>query len=101
MSGPTLAQWLAPLSLASDTMRGHAAATERILQSSPPWRELAALAASDHERLDGSGYPEWKVRKSGKAVPMQNGVHRFRVKDGQVVAWFAAEDTQLSVEAVA
>src|SRR5262249_29710741 len=28
-----------------------------ILQSSAPWRSLAPLAASDHERLDGSGYP--------------------------------------------
>jgi len=40
-----------------EAMRGHAGFTERILASSPPWRELAALAASDHERLDGSGYP--------------------------------------------
>jgi hypothetical protein len=45
-------------------------------------------------------YQEWKVRKSGKALPMKNGVHRFKVRDGRVVEWFAAEDTQLSVEAV-
>jgi ketosteroid isomerase-like protein len=43
-------------------------------------------------------YQEWKVRKSGKALPMKNGVHRFKVRGGQVVEWFAAEDTQLSVE---
>jgi putative nucleotidyltransferase with HDIG domain len=38
-------------------IRDHAGFTERILQSSPAWSPLAALAASDHERLDGSGYP--------------------------------------------
>jgi hypothetical protein len=31
---------------------------------------------------------------------MKNGVHRFKIKDGKVVAWFAAEDTQLSNEAL-
>src|SRR5690349_10744061 len=38
-------------------------------------------------------YQEWKVRKTGKALPMKNGVHRFKVRDGKVVEWFAAEDT--------
>jgi putative nucleotidyltransferase with HDIG domain len=40
-----------------ETVRGHAALTERILEASAAWRALAPLAASDHERLDGSGYP--------------------------------------------
>jgi putative nucleotidyltransferase with HDIG domain len=40
-----------------EAMRGHAGFTERILQASKPWRDLALLAASDHERIDGSGYP--------------------------------------------
>jgi ketosteroid isomerase-like protein len=44
---------------------------------------------------------EWKVRNNGKILPMKNGVHRFKVKDGKVVAWFAAEDTQLTMEALA
>ena len=44
---------------------------------------------------------EWKVRKNGKILPMKNGIHRFKIKDGKVVEWFAAEDTQLSNEAVA
>jgi ketosteroid isomerase-like protein len=41
---------------------------------------------------------EWRVRKNGKILPMKNGVHRFKIRDGKVVEWFAAEDTQLSVE---
>ncbi|HVW27374.1 MAG TPA: HD domain-containing phosphohydrolase [Polyangiaceae bacterium] len=40
-----------------DAMRAHASFTERILQASKPWKNLALLAASDHERVDGSGYP--------------------------------------------
>jgi putative nucleotidyltransferase with HDIG domain len=40
-----------------EALRGHASFTERILQASAPWRDVALLAASDHERLDGSGYP--------------------------------------------
>ncbi len=40
-----------------ETMRAHAGFTERILSASPPWRDVAILAASDHERVDGSGYP--------------------------------------------
>jgi ketosteroid isomerase-like protein len=43
---------------------------------------------------------EWKVKKSGKILPMKNGVHRFKIRDGRVVAWFAAEDTQLTMEAL-
>jgi putative nucleotidyltransferase with HDIG domain len=39
------------------TLRGHAAFTERILEMARPWKDLALLAASDHERADGSGYP--------------------------------------------
>jgi ketosteroid isomerase-like protein len=46
-------------------------------------------------------YQEWKVRKSGKVLPMKNDVHRFKVKAGQVVEWFAADDTQLTMEALA
>ena len=43
-------------------------------------------------------HQEWKVRKSAKVLPMKDGVHRFKIKDGKVVAWFAAEDTQLTME---
>jgi hypothetical protein len=31
---------------------------------------------------------------------MKNGVHRFKVKVGKIVEWFAAEDTQLTMEAL-
>lgn len=40
-----------------DKVRAHAQVTERVLSVAEPWRALARLAASDHERLDGSGYP--------------------------------------------
>lgn len=43
---------------------------------------------------------EWKVRKTGKTLPMKNGVHRFKIKDGKIVEWFAAEDTQLTMETI-
>jgi HD-GYP domain-containing protein (c-di-GMP phosphodiesterase class II)/DNA-binding CsgD family transcriptional regulator len=40
-----------------ETVRGHVSFTERMLQHAEPWKPLALLAASDHERADGSGYP--------------------------------------------
>lgn len=38
-------------------MRGHAAHTLDILSRIGPLREMAAIAAAHHERLDGRGYP--------------------------------------------
>ncbi len=38
-------------------VREHVRHTERVLVLAPPWRDLAVLAASDHERPDGTGYP--------------------------------------------
>ena len=43
---------------------------------------------------------EYKVRKTGKVLALKNGVHRFKVMDGLVVEWFAADDTQLTMEAL-
>ncbi|HUE68866.1 MAG TPA: HD domain-containing phosphohydrolase, partial [Candidatus Acidoferrum sp.] len=40
-----------------DQVRAHPWFTERVLQAAAPWRALARLAAADHERLDGGGYP--------------------------------------------
>ena len=40
-----------------EQVRAHAWFTERVLSTAPPWRELARLAAADHERMDGGGYP--------------------------------------------
>lgn len=45
-------------------------------------------------------YHEYKVRKTGKVLALNNGVHRFKVKNGMVVEWFAADDTQLTMEAL-
>lgn len=38
-------------------VRAHPWFTERVLEAAAPWRALARLAAADHERLDGGGYP--------------------------------------------
>src|SRR5205823_11770315 len=40
-----------------EKVRAHPQYTERVLSLAAPWRELARLAASDHERIDGQGYP--------------------------------------------
>jgi HD-GYP domain-containing protein (c-di-GMP phosphodiesterase class II) len=40
-----------------ERVRLHPYLTERILCSSPPLAPIGALAAQNHERLDGSGYP--------------------------------------------
>ena len=40
-----------------EEMRGHAEHTREILGRIGPFSDLAAAAASHHERLDGSGYP--------------------------------------------
>ncbi|MFO1269249.1 MAG: LuxR C-terminal-related transcriptional regulator [Rubrivivax sp.] len=40
-----------------EQVKSHPQHTERIVASAPPWSALATLAAADHERMDGSGYP--------------------------------------------
>jgi HD-GYP domain-containing protein (c-di-GMP phosphodiesterase class II) len=50
-----------------DKVRAHAQVTERVLSVAEPWRALGRLCASDHERLDGSGYPRG-------AIPVNAGV---------------------------
>lgn len=45
-------------------------------------------------------YHEYKVRKTGKTLALNNGVHRFTLRNGLVVGWFAADDTQLTNEAL-
>ncbi|MBM3940164.1 MAG: HD domain-containing protein [SAR202 cluster bacterium] len=40
-----------------ERVRGHAYYTERILSASPALAPLGRMGASNHERLDGSGYP--------------------------------------------
>ncbi|MDQ6817048.1 MAG: HD domain-containing protein [Actinomycetota bacterium] len=38
-------------------VKGHPVLTRRVLERTPCFEELALLASSHHERLDGSGYP--------------------------------------------
>src|SRR5207249_3333328 len=45
-------------------VRAHPQVTERVLSVAEPWRALARLASSDHERMDGSGYPRGTVPNS-------------------------------------
>jgi HD-GYP domain-containing protein (c-di-GMP phosphodiesterase class II) len=40
-----------------DKVRAHPWFAERVLESAEPWRAIARLAAADHERIDGAGYP--------------------------------------------
>ncbi len=40
-----------------EQVRAHPWFTERVLMAAALWRELARLAAADHERMDGGGYP--------------------------------------------
>jgi len=52
--------WDKPASLDAgewEKVRAHAWFTERVLEHAEPWRELARLAAADHERMNGEGYP--------------------------------------------
>lgn len=40
-----------------EKVRAHPQYTERVLSLAEPWRKVAKLAAADHERMDGQGYP--------------------------------------------
>lgn len=44
---------------------------------------------------------EYQVRKNGKKLVLHEGVHRFKVKNGKIVAWLAADDTELTNETLA
>jgi HD-GYP domain-containing protein (c-di-GMP phosphodiesterase class II) len=51
-----------------ERVREHCAQTERILNQSPLFADVAESAAAAHERVDGSGYPR---RASGAALPRE------------------------------
>lgn len=55
-----------------EEMRRHAQHTREILGRIGPFRDLAAAAASHHERLDGSGYPlglgEQQIRRETRII---------------------------------
>jgi len=60
-----------PLTAAeSAQVREHPLITARILERIPGFAHLAPLAASHHERLDGSGYP-YGLRGENLTVPMR------------------------------
>jgi HD-GYP domain-containing protein (c-di-GMP phosphodiesterase class II) len=40
-----------------DQVRAHPQFTERVLRAAPPFTAVSRLAAADHERMDGAGYP--------------------------------------------
>jgi HD-GYP domain-containing protein (c-di-GMP phosphodiesterase class II)/DNA-binding CsgD family transcriptional regulator len=48
-----------------ERVRLHAYQTERVLSYAPCFRGFARLASSDHERLDGSGYPRGAAEAAG------------------------------------
>ncbi len=74
---------------------------ETLIGAMEPLRvEVEHLAAAG-DCVYATLHQEWKVRKTGKILPMKDGIHRFKVRDGQVVGWLAAEDTQLTNEALA
>ena len=72
---------------------------EVLLGTLEPLRFEAQHLAAEGDYVYATLQQEYRVRRTGKALPMVNGIHRFKVRDGKVVAWLAAEDTQLSVEA--
>lgn len=88
----------APWHITATTREGVAKYFEMLLGTLEPVRfeprDFAAAGDYVYATIDHA----YKVRKSGKTLPMKNGVHRFKVKGGQVVAWFASEDTQLTME---
>ena len=44
-----------------DKVRAHPQFTERVLCAAPPFAAVGRLAAADHERMDGGGYPRGAV----------------------------------------
>ena len=90
----------APWHFAGKTRADVARYFEALIGAMEPLRVEPRHFAAAGDYVYVTLYQEWKVRKSGKALPMKDGVHRFKIVDGLVVEWFAAEDTQLSNEAL-
>jgi ketosteroid isomerase-like protein len=91
----------APWHITTATRDGVSKYFELLLGALEPVRfEVRHIAAADdyvYATLDHA----YRVRKNGKMLPMKNGVHRFKVRNGRVIGWFACEDTQLTNEALA
>ena len=91
----------APWHVTATTREGVAKYFELLLGTLEPLRfeprDFAAAGDLVYATIDH----EYKVRKNGRTLVMKNGVHRFTVRAGRVVAWFASEDTQLTLETFA
>lgn len=74
---------------------------EALLGALEPLRVEPQNLAAGGDYVYVTLYQEWKVRKSGRPLAMKNGIHRFKIREGKVVEWLAAEDTQQSIEALA
>jgi ketosteroid isomerase-like protein len=88
----------APWHITATSREGVAKYFELLLGTLEPLRleprDFAAAGDHVYATVDHA----YRVRKTGKTLPMKNGVHRFTVKNGRVVGWFASEDTQLTLE---
>ena len=73
---------------------------EALLGTMEPIRVEASNLSAAGEYVYATLTQEWKVRATGKVLSMKDGVHRFRIRDGQVVEWRAFEDTALTCEAL-
>jgi ketosteroid isomerase-like protein len=86
----------APWHITTKTREGVAKYFELLLGALEPLRFEPQHFAAAGDYVYATLEHAYKVRKNGKTLPMKNGVHRFKVENGRVVAWFAAEDTQLT-----
>lgn len=73
---------------------------EALMGTLEPLRFDVLHLGAGGEHVYATLHQEYKVRKSGKVITLHNGVHRFKVKNGAVVDWLAADDTQLVMEAL-
>ncbi len=90
----------APFHISGKTRADVAKYFEALVGTMEPLRLEPQHYAAAGDYVYATLYHEYKVRKTGKVLSLKNGVHRFKVKDGKVVAWIAADDTQLTMEAL-
>jgi ketosteroid isomerase-like protein len=90
----------APFHFQGKTREDVARYFEALMGTMEPLRLEPQHYAAGGDYVYATLYHEYKVRKTGKVLSLNNGVHRFKVKDGMVVAWLAADDTQLTMEAI-
>ena len=91
----------APWHVRATTRQGVAEYFERLLGALEPLRFEPQHFAAVDDYVYVTLNHEYKVRENGRVVSIENGVHRFKIRDGLVVGWFGTEDTQLTMEALA